>query len=337
MLATERADGRWPALLENGAHVEPKILNRKHQACPFCGGKDRFRFADKGKGLWVCSQCTKDKYVGGLEFIRRLFDMHDAKDAARWIHSYYDGDPNASAAPVRREFNNGPLTEEEKTKRVRKMQSLWDCSVPVTPGDPVDAYLRRRVTGLQHIPSGIRYLPELAYWERADNPSDRPIKVGVFPAMIIRGFDPMGNLVQIHKTYLTREGCKAPVSHPKKTDVGVGANSFALRIMDVTGDALGVSEGVETGLRAGLMHGVPVWPCHSSSVMSNFKIPSDMRNQIRKLYIFGDNDIIKTRPDGSRWNPGRDAARKLADQARAERIRTILVMPQKQGLDFANL
>ena len=26
--------------------------------CPMCGGKDRFRFDDKGgRGTWICSQC----------------------------------------------------------------------------------------------------------------------------------------------------------------------------------------------------------------------------------------------------------------------------------------
>ncbi|MDI5829610.1 hypothetical protein MJN51_36035, partial [Salmonella enterica subsp. enterica serovar Kentucky] len=30
---------------------------RRHAPCPACGGKDRFRFDDNGRGSFICNQC----------------------------------------------------------------------------------------------------------------------------------------------------------------------------------------------------------------------------------------------------------------------------------------
>lgn len=48
-------NGHWFDVL-NGLGIS--IYGNKHQPCPVCGGKDRFRFDDKdGRGTWFCSQC----------------------------------------------------------------------------------------------------------------------------------------------------------------------------------------------------------------------------------------------------------------------------------------
>lgn len=87
--------------------------------------------------------------------------------------------------------------------------------------------------------------------------------------MFAKGEDPDGNLVQLHKTYLTADGQQADVPDAKKTDVGIGSNCFAFRIYDEIGEELGVAEGIETAAAASVLWGIPVWPCHCSSIMSN--------------------------------------------------------------------
>jgi hypothetical protein len=44
----------------------------RHQACPVCGGSDRFRFDDKeGRGTWFCNQCGAGDGLAGRESVRR--------------------------------------------------------------------------------------------------------------------------------------------------------------------------------------------------------------------------------------------------------------------------
>lgn len=50
------ARGRWRWILE-ALGVRPFFLSGRHTACPFCGGKDRFRFDDKDRGAFICNQC----------------------------------------------------------------------------------------------------------------------------------------------------------------------------------------------------------------------------------------------------------------------------------------
>lgn len=53
--------GLWEDFLKSVMGFDQKTFNKKHQACPHCGGKDRFRWDDKlstpGDGGYVCGQC----------------------------------------------------------------------------------------------------------------------------------------------------------------------------------------------------------------------------------------------------------------------------------------
>lgn len=341
--ASDRADGYWPQILEH-AGCPPSVLNKQHQSCPFCGGTDRFRFADKGKGLWVCVKCTDSKYESGLSFLMNILGLKDYKEAAKWVHGYFDGS-NAQGEGFQRilppQSSETPEEiEARKRYRVQKMRDLIAQTRPVSGSDPVSLYLESRVPGLRGltIPQGIRYHPNLEYWEAEQNQS-KPVLRGRFPAMVVAGYDPLGKLVQVHKTYLTPDGRKAPVTNVKKTDVGVGSNSFALRMMEVqpTDSVLGVSEGIETGLASALMYDIPVWPCHSSSILSNFVLPEVLKAQIKRLVIFGDNDRPTPRRDGQLVNTGLAAARILADRCRAEKLRVTIVRPAAIGTDMCDL
>jgi hypothetical protein len=53
--------GQWVDFLSQCAGFESRVFNKKHQPCPMCGGKDRFRFDDnlefRGDGGYICGQC----------------------------------------------------------------------------------------------------------------------------------------------------------------------------------------------------------------------------------------------------------------------------------------
>lgn len=60
------ANGRWPDLLSHFCALSPEQLSDKHQPCPLCGGKDRYRFDDRdGTGSWFCNQCGGRDQMGG--------------------------------------------------------------------------------------------------------------------------------------------------------------------------------------------------------------------------------------------------------------------------------
>ena len=73
----EALRGRWSQVLQELAGLRVDQLCNRHQPCPLCGGKDRYRFDDQdGSGSWFCNQCGgKDRLGGGgsgLDLLMRL-------------------------------------------------------------------------------------------------------------------------------------------------------------------------------------------------------------------------------------------------------------------------
>ena len=78
------ARGRWPAILA-ALGVDARYTDtRKHQPCPACGGKDRYRFTDHRQGGgFICNHCAPD---GGSGFdLLMLVSGYDFKEAVRAV------------------------------------------------------------------------------------------------------------------------------------------------------------------------------------------------------------------------------------------------------------
>lgn len=62
--------GLWREALQSVCHVPSEVFNKKHQSCPSCGGKDRFRWTDKlnesGDGGAICNVCGNDSGIGWM-------------------------------------------------------------------------------------------------------------------------------------------------------------------------------------------------------------------------------------------------------------------------------
>ena len=89
---TELARGHWPSILGTLAGLTAEQLTDKHQSCPLCGGKDRYRFDDKdGNGSWFCNKCGGKNHTGGagngMDMLMRKTGMEFA-DAARKIEAH---------------------------------------------------------------------------------------------------------------------------------------------------------------------------------------------------------------------------------------------------------
>ena len=76
----DAAHGHWQEILPD-LGVPHRALNGKHQPCPACGGKDRFRFTDRhGDGDYFCSGCGAGK---GVSLIAKVNGWDYAEAAKR--------------------------------------------------------------------------------------------------------------------------------------------------------------------------------------------------------------------------------------------------------------
>ncbi|ECQ8325590.1 DNA primase [Salmonella enterica] len=74
----KQACGHWPRILPA---LGVKVIKNRHQACPVCGGSDRFRFDDKeGRGTWFCNQCGAGD---GLKLVEKVFGVTSSEAAGK--------------------------------------------------------------------------------------------------------------------------------------------------------------------------------------------------------------------------------------------------------------
>ena len=258
----ERANGRWPGIL-SAFGFEAALLNtRKHHPCPWCGGKDRFRFTDKdGSGSFFCGQCGQHSAMDILMH-RRGWDF---ATAAREVEAVL------GEVPVSRGASKG--------KSLIGIKRLWQMAEPASPGDFVDRYLLARGISLPSYPDCLRRLPTA---EHLDENKHRTIH----PAMLAKIVDPDGKGTNVHRTYLTNDGRKADVKPDRKMMFGDVAAGSAVRLFEQEGDTLGIAEGIETALSAAALFNVPVWSAINTSILKAWAPPKSVKSVI----VFADND-----------------------------------------------
>src|SRR5262245_40875967 len=94
----DRARGRWHGILL-ALGMPSKYLTGKKGPCPFCGGKDRWRFTDfNGDGLWICNQCDRGD---GIDLVMKFLGL-PFKEAAERIEAVM-GEAKVQLPPKRDE------------------------------------------------------------------------------------------------------------------------------------------------------------------------------------------------------------------------------------------
>ncbi len=256
---TERCRGRWHDLLSTSG-VESQFLSGKHGPCPFCGGKDRYRFSNReGAGTFFCSQCG---HGDGVEFLQR-FKGWDFRQTATHLESIVGG--------ARRSFEKSKI---DRTQVREWMQTIWTGGKPIDRYDPVGKYLESRAIVLDEYPKTLRYAERCRY------------EKGVYhPAMlaIFQGVDDKAG--QLHRTFLDFGGNKANVEKPKQFMPLPFPDGGAVRLFEHSG-ALGIAEGIETALSTFILTGVPTWAALDTARLMKFEPPED----VKELHIFADND-----------------------------------------------
>ena len=265
------AEGWREALVACG--IGEEFLKNRHGPCPACGGKDRFRFDNKGRGAFICGQCGAGD---GFKLVMRVhgFPFSEARKRVMAAAGLRENSEKSFLPKVEPE----PIERAEPTGRVRRL--LRECCA-IENCDPAIRYLASR--SLWPLPAGhtLRAHPSVEYWE------DRQ-RIGRYPALIAEVRDLCSELVTAHVTYLTPDGQKLSGYEPRKIlSTMSGREGCVAQIMQRDGDTLGIAEGIETALSAAKLTGIPCWSAINRVLLAKFEPPHDLS----KVVIFADRDV----------------------------------------------
>jgi putative DNA primase/helicase len=253
MNTKERAFGRWRQILL-ALKVPGPLLKSKAQACPFCGGKDRFIYDDKhGHGNYFCRQCGAGD---GFHLLQKLNDWD-------FIRACREVDGVLGELPVKKQTYNRTLISW------KEIMQLWQQAKPLQEGDPATSYLLRRGLNLASWPKALRYM---AGWKHS--PSQKYL-----PCMFALFSDPNGTDGTIHRTYL-HHVTPNRMFLPTRVPLGGAIRLFAAE------PTMGVAEGIETALSASLIFKMPVWAVTSERLLRQWEPPATAKH----VTVFGDND-----------------------------------------------
>ncbi len=256
------AAGKWHGIL-TALGVDEAYLTGKHGPCPVCrSGKDKFRFDDKGAGMFYCTSCHPGD---GFELLMRLNNW-DFKICAQHVEKIV-----GTLKPVFSAPKNDPL------KLLKRMATM---AKPIRDNDEASDYLRNR--GLELIPKSLYYCEALRYYEGKD-------QAGIFGAMLAVVRDKAGEALTYHVTYL-HDGHKADVPHPRKIMPPLRPIAGAAIRLYPPAEHIVIAEGIETAIAAHEATGLPAWATISAGGMESFDPPAG----ISQITIVGDNDLSYT-------------------------------------------
>jgi len=296
----KRSHGRWMEILP-ALGIPHHVLNKKDQACPMCGGNNRFRFSNyRDEGGYFCRQCGPGF---GMHLLMK-FHGWDFRRATNEVDRIIGGLPARSV-----EFHSTPSANPGSCRR------LYTASQAIGDDDPVAVYLGSR--GLSGPwPKVLRHAPELRH-----KPSGT-----VQHGMLAVFCDAAGKPATIHRTFLAGDGTKANVDPVRMFMPGRVPDGGAIRLWPAA-EVMGVATGIETAMSAARLFDVPVWATTGDSFLAKWEPPEIAKH----ITIFADNDL-----NYSGQCAGYALAKRLtheADQDKIERTVTVMVSP-RAGTDW---
>ncbi|EAX3722625.1 DUF927 domain-containing protein [Salmonella enterica] len=143
---TAAAAGQWHSVLA-GLNIDVPDSPRKHVACPACGGRDRFRFDDNGRGAHICNQCGAGDGLDLIQKVNRCTATEAAKMAAEVLgidfrESVSDGETAsqrciqlAAERQQREQAQQQRATEEREDRRVTFAARYAELAAKAAPGE----------------------------------------------------------------------------------------------------------------------------------------------------------------------------------------------------------
>jgi putative DNA primase/helicase len=310
-----KAQGYWPQILES-LGINNSYLKNKHGPCPACGGKDRFRFDDRGIGRFICTRCGSGD---GIKLLRICFGWDYQLTLKMLAEQLRLESSSRIISNPKLSINSLEFDKKKRLSRRDMLNSTWKNTQSITVGDPVSSYLATRGIILNEYPLTLKYHPSLPYFE------DKKL-IGKFPGMVALATDYKNTPVTLHRTYLGNNG-KANLPHPKKlmSPVISGASSGAsIKLFTPKNGELVLAEGIETALAIFVATKIPVWATINANGMEKVIIPTS----IMDITIAVDNDESGC---------GQKSAFILSQRLLHEGRNVKRVIPPKIGSDFADM
>lgn len=318
---TDLAKGQYPRIF---GEVFPNLVqDTKHQPCPICGGKDRFRlFPDwQETGGAICNQC---KAGNGFTWIMRAHDF-SFPDACRMVEQILgidqqspDFERMAAQAKIRQAEQGAKRKakiEAQKPERYRSYRAILNRAKPIQEVPAALQYLRNRGLGelidREDLPPGLGAVDCLQYKE-----GDAVFKYPALVAPVLLN----GQLVNVHRTYLDAAGHKAPISSPKKLMPSLYPGAMTGAVVPLYPSlakiaTLALAEGTETALSVRVaMPDLPVWATVSAHGLKSVQLPG----KVCKVFIMGDLDAS---------GAGQKAAYTLQQRLRKEGREAVVLLP----------
>lgn len=293
------ARGKWRSILP-ALGVPMSALTGKHGPCPMCGGKDRFRFDDKGgDGSYYCNGCGAGR---GVDLVMGVLKI-DFAEARRLILK------EAGHAPV--EVARASRPEGEAATRV--VDAIWNASHPLNGLDAASKYLRHRGLDMPQMPKLLRFHPRLRYVH-----DDKATTY--HPALVARFVSPDATASTVQMIYLTDDGQKADVPNPKKFAPVKFPMGGAVRLCP-SAETMGIAEGIETAMAAMILNDMPVWAALTAGAMVKWEPPQTARN----IIVYADADRSFT---------GQASAYALAHRLKTEGYHVDVHVPAELDIDW---
>jgi putative DNA primase/helicase len=286
----ERCKGRWSDILRHLGLLSSAALAGRDQPCPVCGGRDRFRFTDKGYGRWFCRGCG----MGGdglrlIQTIKRV-DFQTAASLVETVVGKVDVDIGADR-------------KLDKAKPADPLRPWREAGAYLT-GSPVDRFFRARALIITELEAqSLRYAASLFYW-----PSKSRWPASVAQITLADG-TPLGS----HQTFVAPNGqSKAPVDRPRLFSGGTTPCGGGVWFGKADPEReFPVAEGIESCLSGMRLSGVEAGVAALSELgIRTLRLPPEAH----RVRVWADNDeagqgIAAAREAARRWKAeGREVA-----------------------------
>jgi putative DNA primase/helicase len=287
----QAAEGRWPEILLRLQAIDGRHLHGRHAYCLGCGGKDRFRFDNRGgRGTWICSQGGGEPLAGdGFDLIQHVHGC-GFSEALRRVGDtlgLIGGEPRVPARLQKRPTDRTSESPEPAGRagphpNAEAARELWRTARPIS-GMPAEVYLTGRGLDPDQLGCEPPSWPETLRWSGdADGRGRGALVVAVNRA-------DCGLVGAVHRIFVHPDGSpmRRPDGKKLKLALGpIGRNAARLSCVPHPDGWWALAEGVETALAARQMMGVPTWAAISGSNMANVSPPHWARCAI----VFADHD-----------------------------------------------
>ena len=296
-----QCSGRWFGILSSlGISVR---TDGRHEPCPNCGGKDRFRMEKSGDGFY-CNQCSPGDTIALIQRTLGLTFHETIKRISELIGGVG--------------MDKTQDTRIDKTDIKDLLNKIWSSeSVPLSGSDPVSLYLHKRKLILT--PDNVRYCPELYHSDTKRH----------YTGMVARFMLKDGAPVCLHRTYLQDEKQADIESKKKFMPTLQGLSGGAVRLFSPDNEmfengVLGIGEGLESSMAAAQIYNIATWAALSNTLLESFEPPEN----IKRIVIFSDNDASHI---------GQKSSYVLANKLYNKDLIVSVEIPPKQGQDFCDV